>query len=67
MIVVAIRISIARNETEQTTEQNKQTNKQTNNDKKRKKRGDHGRENSKGVRRRMELEAVEVGRWSWKK
>jgi hypothetical protein len=32
-----------------------------------KKRGRQGRENSKGERRKMEMEAVEAGRWSWKK
>jgi hypothetical protein len=44
--------NMARNKTEQTTEQKKQTSR---------------RENSKGEPRRMELEVVDAGRWSWKK
>jgi hypothetical protein len=65
MIIIAIIINIARNETEQTIEQ-KQANESSNEDEKKKKRGEYGRENSKGERRRIEMEVVEVGRWKWK-
>ena len=61
MIVIAVRINIARNKTEQTiVEQANEPTEDT-------KSGDRGRENSKGEGRRMELEVVEVGRWNWKK
>jgi hypothetical protein len=49
--------NLSRNETDNRVEQAKESN----DDEKRKKRGDGGRENSKGERRRMEMEVVEVG------
>ena len=58
MIIIAIRINIARNESEQTIVE--QAN-ESNEDKK------SGRENSKREGRRMKLKVVEVGRWKWKK
>ena len=61
MIVIAIRINIARNETEQTIGE------QANESNKDKKSGNSGRDNSKREGRRMELEVVDVGKWKWKK